>query len=223
MAMNTPLRSHSFGSLLAAGGIMLAAFAWSLPGAALAQSAAPSAPPVLSLQAKKVSGNFDVAADHAAQQNSGGKKGKGGGGASDTTSATTKAWVEITVRNSGDGPANAVVVNYTVYVRTVNSGGGSSGISWSKTDGSETIDNIDPDKADVVLTTPMDKSSSISQSVSSGGGGGKKGGGGGSVSGTASMTDIYGWHIEIVLDGQVVAKNENPTGIKAQVDKSLGQ
>jgi hypothetical protein len=223
--MNTPLRSASFGSLLALGGVLFAATVWSHSGTALvAADAAPVKPPLISLSVKQNEGDYSVATKsaQAQQAQSGGKGGKGGGGGgggnnSNTNDAKGKAWAEITVRNLG-GPATGLVINWTVYVKTSTAGNGGASITYNKVTGSSTID-LDADKNTLVVSNPITIDSSISSSSGGGGGGGKKGGGGGTTSSSSSTTvQIAGEYVEAVYNGKTVKTAEDPLNAKKNGD-----
>lgn len=197
----------------------MAATIWSAPGIARAADAPADAPPVISISAKKASGNYNVANKSTVQSGGGGDK-KGGSQSSSTTGTSTKGWVEMTVRNSGKTAAKGLVIKYTVYIQTSTSGDGGSAITWTKADGSQTIDNIDPGKTATVLSDPVQKGSTITEN-SQGGGGGKKGGGGAKTTGSVTNTDIAGWYIEAVYNDKTIFKREEPNGIKKKAETSM--
>jgi len=201
---------------LAVGAVLAPAI---FPGLARAGDG-PSAPPVISLSAKKGAGKYNL--DNKSTVN----QGNGTTGGDDknhrTMTATssdskTKAWVDITVRNSGNGAAKGLVINYSLYVQTSTAGHDGSSITWSKTDGSETLDELGAGKTTLVQTSTVDKDTSISVSTTNGDG--KKHAG--STTGSVTNTDIMGWYIEAVLDGKTVFKREEPNGIKKKAEASM--
>ena len=132
--------------------------------------------------------------------------GKSSNAVDEVSATTAKAWVELTVRNVGEGPIKGLTINYHTYVQTINSGGDNSGTTMSDTTGSATIDIPVGGKV-LVKTTPIDKSTtSTAHSNSSKG---VK-----STSATMSMTSIAGWEAEATYNGAVIKREAQPKNIQ---------
>jgi hypothetical protein len=213
--MNAPFHSLGRGPLLLLCGAAAIALATFVPDFASASEGA-MAPPVISLQTKKVTGAYKTTTKLPGQSSGGGGSGgakKSGSNGSTVSDSKTMAWVEIQVRNTGDGPARGLTINSSVYVRATNISNSNTSVTWSKVEGSQTVD-VDAGRTVTVVTDPVEKDSSISQTASSG----KKTS---SVTASVSNTDIVGWYIEAVFNNRVMYKSENPNGVRKQAEQAI--
>jgi hypothetical protein len=173
----------------------------------------PGAVPLVSIGVEKKNGTFKVAPSAGSGTGSG--TGKSKSGSSNSTDATASKWLEISIRNVGDGDISGLTVNYHVYVRTIASSSTSNTDTLTDSAGSATID-IPHAGVKQVETTPITASFSSSSSSSKS----KKVS---SSSTSISSTDIAGWYIEVDYNGKPILRpNESPSGIKARYEKSQG-
>jgi len=212
--MNAPFRALDRGRLLLLCGAVAVALAGLDSGLAQASVGA-TAPPVISLQTKKITGTYKTKTTLPGQSSGGGSGGakKSSSSNSSVSDSKTTAWVEIQVRNTGDGPAKGLTINTSVYVKATSMSNKDTSVTWTKVEGSQTVD-VDAGRTVTVVTDPVEKDSSISQTASSG----KKTS---SVTASISNTDIVGWYIEAVFNNRVMYKSENPNGVRKQAEQAI--
>ena len=211
-------------SLMSAVAVLAAAAVWGLaPSLAHAKTTSTGAVLVAFKVAQKTG---------AATNNSSGgpalPTGKGAGGSTlNSDAANTQTWLEITVENVGESDITGLTINYHVFSKTTTESKTMS-ITMADVSGSQQV-NIPYGRQVVVKTTPVSKQIDNGTSAKSKGGAAtsaKSSTAKTAASKSSTVTDISGWYIEAVADGQgskPVKSEEHPTGIIQQYEALQAQ